>query len=145
MLSLSADKTSSNVNLQIVNGDQDAAVASELQWAKELMEFASAIASRDEQALAQTRSQLLSVAGPEVVVDAACVAGNFQRMVRIADTTGIPIDAAMQPLMDAAAEELELRRFGSAQNTPRLSRFKKWLGPVQRKLSPIIVRRMAKK
>ncbi len=145
MLSLSADKTQSKIDLQMVNGNTDAAEDSQLQWAKELMDFASAIASRDEQELLRARSVLMSVAGAEVVVDAACVAANFQRMVRIADSTGIPVDAESQPMMDAAAEQLELRRFESSKNTPRLGRFKKLLGPLQRKLGPIIMRRVANK
>ena len=145
MLSLSADKTDSNINLQMVNGDSDAADTSQLQWAKELMDFAAAIASRDEAELLRARTVLLSEAGAEVVVDAACVAANFQRMVRIADSTGIPIDAERQPMMDAASEELDLRRFESSKNTPKLGRFRKLLGPVQRKLGPIMMRRIASK
>lgn len=145
MLSLSADTTSSNINLNMVTGSADAAAASDLEWATELMDFAAAIASREEDALQNARSHLLSVASPEVVVDAACVAANFQRMVRIADATGIPVDAERQPMMDAAAEQLDLRSFESAKNTPELGRFKKLLGPVQRRLAPMMMRRMAKK
>lgn len=145
MLSLSADKTDSNIDLQMVNGNSAAAESSQLQWAKELMDFAAAIASRDESELLRARTVLLTAAGAEVVVDAACVAANFQRMVRIADSSGIPVDAERQPMMDAAAEELELRRFESSKNTPELGRFKKLLGPLQRKLGPIIMRRVASK
>ncbi len=57
-------------------------------------------------------------AGNDVVVDAAAVAGNFQRMVRIADATGIPVDEPMQALSRGIQEDLDLRRFHSAQNTP---------------------------
>ncbi len=145
MLSLSADKTASKIDLQMVNGHAGAAQSSQLQWARELMEFATAIASRDELELSRTRDALLTVAGADVVVDAACVAANFQRMVRIADSTGIPVDAQRQPMMDAAAEALQLRRFESSKNTPPLGRFKKLLGPLQRKLGPIIMRRVASK
>ena len=105
--------------------------------------FASAIASRDENALAQAREDLLSAANDAVGVDAACVAANFQRMVRIADTTRIPIDAERQPMMDIAAEKLELRKFHSAENTPKLSKLKKMMGPVQRKMGPLIMKMMA--
>ena len=55
------------------------------------MGFATALASRDEAALASARDRLNEVAGPEVLVDAAGIAGNFQRMVRIADSIGIPV------------------------------------------------------
>lgn len=145
MLSLSSDNTDSNIDLQMVNGNSDAANNSQLQWAKALMDFAAAIASRDEAELLRARTVLLSEAGAEAVVDAACVAANFQRMVRIADSTGIPVDAERQPMMDAASEELDLRRFESSKNTPRLGRFKKLLGPLQRKIGPILMRRVASK
>ena len=56
------------------------------------MRFAEAVARRDAQALAQSRRALLQAAGPAVLVDAAGVAANFQRMVRIADAIGIPVD-----------------------------------------------------
>jgi hypothetical protein len=62
---------------------------------------------------------LLELAGAEVLVDAAGVAGNFQRMVRIADSTGIPVDDMMGALSGNIQQDLDLRRFGSAQNTPR--------------------------
>ncbi len=144
MLSLSADKTNSDIDLQMINGQSDAAVRSKLPWATELMDFAGALASRDEAELEQAREKLLSAANAEVLVDAACVAANFQRMVRIADSTRIPVDAQRQPMMDKAAEELQLRRFESATNTPELGKLKKLLGPIQRKIGPIIMRMSAK-
>jgi hypothetical protein len=89
------------------------------------MKFAESLASRDEQALATARSELQAVAGDEVLVDAAGVAGNFQRMVRIADSTGIPVDGVMGALSNTIQDELNLRRFGSADNTPRFSALQK--------------------
>ncbi|MEM7290925.1 MAG: alkylhydroperoxidase-related (seleno)protein, partial [Pseudomonadota bacterium] len=48
---------------------------------------------------------------------AAGVAANFQRMVRIADSIGIPIDDMTTELGQSVRDELELTRFHSAQNT----------------------------
>jgi hypothetical protein len=52
-----------------------------------------------------------------VLVDAAGVAANFQRMVRIADSMGIPIDDTESDLGKSVRSELDLGRFASAQNT----------------------------
>ena len=68
------------------------------------------------------------MAGSAVLVDAAAVVGNFQRMVRIADGTGIPVDGLMSALSGSIADELDLRRFGSAQNTPRSGLLRKLAG-----------------
>ena len=117
MLSLSADLSDATVNLQMINGDE-AATAGDVAHAKALMNFAESFARRDESALVDARSQLLEEAGAAVLVDAAAVAANFQRMVRIADSTGIPLDARNVALSATVRKELDLQRFGSADNTP---------------------------
>jgi len=136
MLSLSADITESDVNLQMINGDESA-TAGDVDHAAALMKFAEAVASRDEATLASARSELLEQAGAEVLVDAAAVAGNFQRMVRIADSTGIPLDEMSAAMSHGVVNELDLRRFSSAQNTPS--------GGLKRKLMSLIARPMAKR
>ena len=50
--------------------------------------------------------------------DAAAVAANFQRMVRIADSTGIPLDTTALALSTDIRKQLDLGSFASAQNTP---------------------------
>ena len=49
---------------------------------------------------------------------AAAVAGNFQQMVRIADSIGIPMDDDYASEVKPTVDELELRRFKSAENSP---------------------------
>jgi len=44
-----------------------------------------------DQALHEVRSALIDRLGPEALVDAAAVFGNFQMMNRVAEGTGIPI------------------------------------------------------
>ncbi|NND68705.1 MAG: hypothetical protein HKN19_14045 [Halioglobus sp.] len=114
MLSLSADISDQDVDLAVINGEGDGGV----KFGAELTAFAGALASRDETALTTAREELAQVAGPEVLVDAAAVAANFQRMVRIADATGIPADDLVQAISGDIADQLDLRRFHSAQNTP---------------------------
>ena len=117
MLSLSAKTTETAIDLQMVNGSS-ASDTQGIPFANELANFAGAIAQRDTPKIERTRNELAEVAGDVVMVDAAAVAANFQRMVRIADSIGIPID---EKNVEAGAEirqELELGRFASAQNTP---------------------------
>ncbi len=49
--------------------------------------------------------------GSEAVVDAAGVASNFERMVRIADGTGIPLGESLAARSQSVREELDLERF----------------------------------
>jgi hypothetical protein len=45
------------------------------------------------------------------MVDAAGVASNFERMVRIADATGIQLDARMAAVSQEVRDTLQLERF----------------------------------
>ena len=119
MLSLSADASNTDIDLQLINGDTN--VSDGIPHSTLLMQFAEAVAGRDPDTIAKSRQALYDAAGKEVVIDAAAVAGNFQRMVRIADATGIPVDAHMEALSGSIQEDLDLRRFPSAQNSPRPS------------------------
>jgi hypothetical protein len=89
-----------------------------VQYADELMAFATAVASRDEAELALARERLLAASNARVLVDAAAVAANFQRMVRIADSTGIPLDSSRMSLHQPSIDALDLRRFESSKYTP---------------------------
>jgi hypothetical protein len=126
MLSLSAELSHTDIDLQIINGQENAGDGG-VQYGRELMKFAEALARRDENSLAGARAELRAAAGNEVLVDAAAVAGNFQRMVRIADSTGIPVDTVMGALSNDIQDKLDLRRFGSADNTPQLTPLQKLL------------------
>lgn len=118
MLSLSAEISQASVDIQLVNGESTSGDG-DVAHARALADFAGAIALRDDAALVQSRNSLEQQAGPEVVVDAAAVAANFQRMVRIADCTGIPLDTATGAMSAGVRKQLDLGRFSSAQNTPR--------------------------
>ena len=105
-----------DIDLQLVSGRE--VDGGDVEFADELMEFATAVAARDESELASRRARLLHAANAEVLVDAAAVAGNFQRMVRIADSTGIPLDAERMEMYSVAVDALELRRFKTSEHTP---------------------------
>lgn len=118
MLRASATTTETEINIQGINGEKGSASVG-IEFGAELMGFAEAVATRDTHDIKQTREDLLKKAGPEVLVDAAGVAANFQRMVRIADSIGIPIDDMTTALGQSVRNELNLERFHSAQNTLR--------------------------
>ncbi len=114
----------------------DAAIASSgVAHAETLLAFADAMVGSDDEALARVRERVLDELGPEQLVDAAAVASNFERMVRIADATGIPLDAGLDLMSDDLREELALGRFGAAANTPAGGRARRAAG---RLLRPIV-------
>ena len=70
----------------------------------------------DNAALAQARHAVMHILGPAAMVDAAGVAANFERMVRIADATGIPLDDRMATLTKEVREALHLERFAASKD-----------------------------
>lgn len=116
MLRVSAKVTETEIDIQGINGSESAAGAG-VQYGTELMKFAEAVANRDEQALTEARSGLLEVSDKLVLVDASAVAANFQRMVRIADAMGIPVDDMDGEVSKQVREELDLNRFSTAQHS----------------------------
>ena len=100
------------VDVSAVNGTGDAGVA----HGARLLAFVEAI-MRGEAADAE-RDRLRVVLSPDAFVDAAALIGSFNVVDRIADATGIPLDAAMDAMSRDVRDELGLGRFASAANTP---------------------------
>lgn len=90
----------------------------------------------------EIRASLSEGISPEGLVDASAIIGNFQRMVRIADGTGIPLDEPVAIMSAGVREDLGLNEFGSAGLTPKVGWFKRRLGEI---LGPRMVRRIAAK
>ncbi len=102
-----------SLNLQgAVNPDSDSGVP----HGSLLTAFAEA-AVRQTDALPGLREQIASELGVQQLVDAAGVVANFQRMVRIADGCGIPLDEFTKDATDDCREDLGLHEFASAANT----------------------------
>ena len=116
MLRASAMTTDTEVDLQGVVGNKTSA-ATGIAFGAELMHFSESIALRDEKIIAESRKALLTAAGPAVLVDAAGVAANFQRMVRIADSIGIPFDYMDSTMAQGIQQDLGLKRFASARHS----------------------------
>ena len=141
MLSLSADLTETAVDLKMINGDEAAAKHSDVPYATELMRFAEAIALRDAGDPDTAREALHQIAGDAVTVDAACVAANFQRMVRIADGTGIPLDDMVMALSADFREDMGLGEFGSAEYSKEPGFMRRLM---IKAMFPLLIRRMKK-
>ena len=69
----------------------------------------------------ELRAELAEALGVEGLVDAAAILGNFQRMVRIADGTGIPLDRPVSVISANLRKDLGIDQFGSAERTPKVS------------------------
>lgn len=82
-----------------------------------LIEFADAVMTADDARLHAVRSGILTQMGAKALVECAAVAANFNQMVRIADSTGIPIDAMAIGMTASTRETLDINHFKSAQNT----------------------------
>jgi hypothetical protein len=91
--------------------DHEAAATSGVEHGAILLGFAEAMVGEDDAALARARQAVIEVLSPEAMVDAAGVASNFERMVRIADATGIRLDERMEVLSKEVRDKLHLERF----------------------------------
>ena len=116
-------------NMQVV---KEGAKAGEtgIPHGKQLLAFVEAAIRRETERLTQARDALRTAAGSEALVEAAAVPGNFQRQVRIADGTGIPLDGVMVGASDDLRQELGLNDFQT--------RCYAELGPVGRIAAPIL-------
>jgi hypothetical protein len=82
-----------------------------------LIQYADVFMARDAAQLADVSQALEKQMGAKALVDAAGVASNFQRMVRIADATGIPADPGTFDEKVDLIEQLGLEQYESAKNT----------------------------
>jgi len=110
--------------------DGTAAGRSGVPHERALLALAEAVVRGNEADLAAARAGALAALGPEAFVEAAAVAGNFERMVRIADATGIPLDAPLDAVSAGLRSDLGIDSFGSSANTPPLSSLRMAAGRV---------------
>jgi hypothetical protein len=77
-----------------------------------------AVMGDDEAQRERVRKALRAALSPAAFVDACAVVGAFNVVDRIADSTGIPLDANLAAVTGSLRSELDLARFGSSANTP---------------------------
>ena len=91
---------------------------------RELLQLANACMGVDGVALEPARQALVDKMGSAAMIDTVGVISNFQRMVRVADATGIPADGPMQAMSGDLREQLGINQYVSAANSSRPSLFK---------------------
>ena len=92
---------------------------------RELLQLANACLGEGSAALATARQALVDKMGSAAMIDTVGVIANFQRMVRIADATGIPADGPMQVMSEDLREQLGINRYVSAANSAPPSFFQR--------------------
>ena len=112
MLRGSSANSGEAVNLAAIVEGQD--IDSGIPGGRTLVRFTDAALSNSED-LDAARAALVEELGEAEMVDAASVIGNFQRMVRIADSTGIPVDGFMAEANADVREALGLNSLPSAR------------------------------
>jgi hypothetical protein len=122
LLRVSSQISGTEADLHAVTEGAD--IASGVEGGDVLVRFAESAVRGDED-LPLARGAVAEQLGPEALVDAAAVVGNFERMVRIADGTGIPLDTPVSLLSADLREELGIDRFGSADETPPVGLLKR--------------------
>ena len=81
-----------------------------------LVAFAEA-ATRGSDSLASVRAELREAVGPESFVAAAATVAIFNGLVRVADSTGIPLDDGTRNASVDFRDELGLNNYAGAGNT----------------------------
>ena len=120
----------SHVDLEAITkgaGDEVAGVA----FGAELIAYADAVVARSTD-VPETRDAVHKSMGDAGVVDAAAVIANFQRMVRIADGTGIPIDGPLDVLSADIRHEIGINEFPSAEGRGRNGTLRRLAAPLMR-------------
>lgn len=125
--------------------DAEAAERSGVPHAEALLELADAMVGEDEAALVRARERVEHELDADALVDAVAIASNFERMVRIADATGIPLDEPTSWVGADLREQLGLDRFSAAQSTPLPTRAQRLIGRLLRPLLPGLFRRVGRR
>ena len=71
----------------------DGTTSTGVRHAQKLIAFADAAIAMEEKPLALARTALIRELGPDAMIDAAAVVAGFDGITRIADATGIPLEA----------------------------------------------------
>jgi hypothetical protein len=80
-----------------------------------LIEFAEAILDPDAARLERARRAVVEAIGAAALVDAAAVAGNFNAIDRVADSTGIPLEAEKAAMTADFRSALGIDDFGNSK------------------------------
>ena len=115
--------------------DRESAEESSVPAAGALVGLVEASLSDDAGDADEARARVRRELGSAALVDAAAVIGNFERMTRIADSTGIPLDAPVNVMTESIRAELGIDDFGSAADRRSV---KWWQRLIGRTLDPMV-------
>ncbi len=112
LLRASGQHTGDDYDLANIHGSEDARIP----HAAVLIAFADAFYSEHTGALDGARETLRAAIGDAALVDAAGIVGIFDAVVRIADSTGTPIEDYKAEISEDLREELGINDFPSARD-----------------------------
>jgi hypothetical protein len=138
LLRVSGEKSGSELDLRAVTEGQK--VASGLPGGDALTAFVDAALADDPGDIKSARERVIGELGDAACVDAAAVIGNFERMVRIADSTGIPLDKRLAMISEDVQDDLGLKAFGGAERISATTGFEMRVGRLMRRVMPFAVR-----
>ncbi len=116
LLGASSDAVDSEAHLASAMDGSDAGVP----YSAELTAFAEAVWRRDD-SLPPARDALREVVGDAGLVEAAITAAVFRSLNIGADASGIPLDDEYASIAVGFVDELGLREFSTAANSPDLA------------------------
>lgn len=116
MLRASSITTQRDLTLDAVTKGNQAETTG-LEHGELLIAFTEAVVGRDASQSASLRQRILAEMGERQLVDVCGVIGNFHRMTRVADATGIPLDDRTLGISEDLRESLGINAYASAQNT----------------------------
>lgn len=104
------------IDFDRVLGDADQ-IDGRVPHGKVLAQFAEAVLNDSDTELDQARMAAIAAVGGDGFVDAAGVVGTFERMTRLADCTGVPLDDLVLDGSEALREELGVNGFTGAEHS----------------------------
>ena len=108
---MSSNHEGNDVNLHaLLNGNLDSGVEN----GEELIRLSEALVEGDPKKIASSSANVISLMGAEALVDVIGVYSNFERMVRIADATGVELGDTLNELS------------ADIRNDPRVERPADW-------------------
>jgi hypothetical protein len=115
--------------------DAESAEESSVPGAGALVGLVEASLSAERDDAEAARERVRRELGSDALVDAAAVIGNFERMTRIADSTGIPLDAPVNVMTESIRAELGIDDYGDAAGRQSVKGWQRWVG---RLLDPVV-------
>lgn len=94
----------------------------------------------DDDGLTAARDELTTAVGAAGLIDTCAIISTFQKMVRLADATGIPLDTATEMASRQLRKQIGLDEFGSARNTPAPGLIQRVAARVLGPMSPRVIR-----